>query len=199
MRKLFNVAVNNTKEPVYSKTKNEDGSYSTWYCPAYKCWHHMIERCYSERSRSKYPTYADCTVCDDWLMFGSFRNWYYENAKEGYQLDKDLLSGNSKVYSPETCTFIHQSVNKFLIDCSVHKSDHLNGASLRKDNGRFRSRCCNPITGRREHLGNFKLEVDAHLAWANRKKEVAIMLANSDFVDDNRVRNALMSMEFRQV
>ena len=38
----------------------------------YWCWAHMIERCYSEKSLEKRPTYNNCCVCDKWLKLSGF-------------------------------------------------------------------------------------------------------------------------------
>lgn len=37
-------------------------------CPYYKRWRNMLERCYSAKHHAKYPTYKNCTVCDEWLL-----------------------------------------------------------------------------------------------------------------------------------
>lgn len=198
-KKPFGVAINDSETPIH-KTKIINGKrVTTWECKAYKCWNHMLERCYSESLHSKFPTYKDCKPCDDWLLFSKFRDWYDKNYIDGYYLDKDLLVKGNKIYSPDTCVFIHKTINSFLVDCGVRDTKSLSGATLRKDNGKFRARCCNVITGKREALGQFASEVDAHLAWAYRKKEIAAMLANSDIHMCNRTRNALLNINFSQV
>ena len=46
-----------------------------WICPYYITWTHMLQRCYSEKSQLKHPTYKGCTVCDEWLIFSNFKTW----------------------------------------------------------------------------------------------------------------------------
>lgn len=198
-KKPFGVAINDSETPIH-KTKVIDGKRATvWECKAYKCWNHMLERCYSESLHKKFPTYKDCKPCDDWLLFSKFKYWYDQNYIDGYYLDKDLLFKGNKLYSPETCVFLHKTINSFLVDCGVRNTNALSGATLRKDNGKYRSRCCNVITGNREALGQFDSEVEAHLAWAARKKEIAAMLANSDIHMCERTREALLNIDFSQV
>lgn len=87
--------------PYKSSVKGTDTS-------EYKCWSHMMERCYSKRFQKNNPTYIGCTVCEEWHNFQNFAEWYFENHPLNdveYQLDKDIKTGHCKVYSPETCIF----------------------------------------------------------------------------------------------
>lgn len=74
---------------------------------AYTAWVGMIVRCYS----GKYPSYKECTVCDEWSNFQCFAEWYESNHKEGFDLDKDIKSREQKVYSPDTCLFVSKTLN----------------------------------------------------------------------------------------
>jgi len=83
-------------------------------CEAYKRWQRMLERCYSERYLKDKPSYRDCYVCDDWLNFQNFAKWYFENKLDDMkdiELDKDIKVKGNKVYSPDTCMFVHRSLN----------------------------------------------------------------------------------------
>lgn len=91
--------------------RNEDGEILN----SYKCWRGMLERCYSTKYQEKRPTYVGCTVCDNWLYYPNFKNWYdksyYEVENKTSQLDKDVLVKGNKIYSPETCTFVPSFIN----------------------------------------------------------------------------------------
>lgn len=74
--------------------------------PAYFVWKNMLKRCYL----GKDVAYSGCVeVCKTWHQYSLFKGWYSENYVEGYQLDKDILSG--KIYSPDTCIFVPEEVN----------------------------------------------------------------------------------------
>lgn len=83
----------------------------------YYLWGNMIERCYS----GKYPTYANVTVCNRWLVYANFLEDLpliegYElwlNSEEMISLDKDLkqVGVKNKVYSLETVKFVTQGEN----------------------------------------------------------------------------------------
>ena len=72
----------------------------------YKVWHSMMNRCYSKKYHSKFPTYQNCSVCNEWTYLSNFKRWFDENYVDGYVLDKDILVKGNKVYSPETCCFV---------------------------------------------------------------------------------------------
>ncbi len=90
------------------------------YSPYYNVWNSMIHRCYAEQD-AKYKAYKDVTVCDRWLVFENF----YRDCKQvdgfdetqflagGLVLDKDVKQRRlqSKVYSPETCTWLTREEN----------------------------------------------------------------------------------------
>lgn len=80
-----------------------------------KVWQGMIRRCYDTKRLSKCPTYKDCTVCEEWHNFQNFAKWYednyYEVDGEQMHLDKDILVKGNKVYSPETCCIVPQTIN----------------------------------------------------------------------------------------
>lgn len=80
----------------------------------YNTWIDMIRRCYSTKSLIKRPTYKSVSVCEDWHDFQNFAQWFEENYIEGLDLDKDLLSGDKKVYSPKTCCFLSNEENNRL-------------------------------------------------------------------------------------
>ena len=81
------------------------------------CWRGMLERCYCDRMKKIHPAYYGIsTVCDEWLNFQTFAKWYNENiyqvGTERMHLDKDIILEGNKVYSPEMCIIVPQSINE---------------------------------------------------------------------------------------
>lgn len=161
-----------------------------WACPYYETWRDMLTRCYSAKWQGRNQTYKGCTVSEEWLTFSNFRKWMIVQDWEGLQLDKDLLIEGNKVYGPETCVFVTQTVNNFTIDSGAIRGEWLIGVSLHKQTGKFVARCSNPITKKYEHLGLFTSEQEAHEAWRKRKLELAHELAAIQ--TDPRVAKALV-------
>ena len=161
-----------------------------WACPYYQVWASMLMRCYSTKYQDKYPTYKGCSVSEEWLTFSNFRRWMEAQDFEDKQLDKDLLFEGNRVYSAESCVFVTRVVNMFTTDRGNDRGECLIGACWNKRDGVFMSSCSNPFTKKREHLGYFTCELEAHQAWLKRKLELAHLLATEQ--TDERVAKALI-------
>ena len=98
---------------IYGKAYFGVGLYES-RTPAYKKWFQMIRRCYDPAWQGR--TYEDATVCDEWLNYQNFAEWYENNPPydETYHLDKDLLGGKLKHYSPETCCWLPKELNSMI-------------------------------------------------------------------------------------
>lgn len=150
----------------------------------------MLERCYSAKCKKSHPTYAGCTVSDEWHTFSNFKAWMEKQDFEGKQLDKDLLFEGGKVYSAETCVFVTGVVNSFTTDSGAARGEWLLGVDWDKQEEKFRAHCRNPFTKKKEYLGRFTCEQEAHEAWLKRKLELAHELAAIQ--TDPRVAKALI-------
>lgn len=104
---VYDVGINDLQEPT-----RVQGNKIT----SYVCWKDMLKRCYSEKYHSKQPTYIECTVCHEWLLFSNFKKWYNENHIIGFHLDKDILVEGNKVYSQDICRFVPPNINTLLND-----------------------------------------------------------------------------------
>lgn len=167
-----------------------------WVCPYYSRWVDMLKRCYSAKLQDRCPTYKDSTVSDEWLTFSVFKGWMEKQNWKGNQLDKDLLFEGNKLYSAETCVFVTQTVNKFTTDRGNDRGEWLIGVGWHKSKEKFQSRCSNPFTNKREHLGSFTCEQEAHEIWLKRKLELAHELAAIQ--TDPRVAKALIDRYSKQ-
>lgn len=140
-----------------------------WNCPVYCSWTRMMKRGYSQKFKEKQPTYQDVTVCEEWLLFSSFRSWWVENNVAGWQLDKDLLVKGNLIYSPETCVYVPNYLNTLLMDRAAARGDYPLGVTYKLDKkiNPHRSQCC--VGGKQKHIGYFTTPVEAHRAWQMAK------------------------------
>lgn len=78
----------------------------------YNAWKNMLLRCYNP-SANGYHRYGGrgVFVCDEWLNFQVFAEWYHENFKEGLALDKDMKIEGNLCYSQDTCLFVTKKDN----------------------------------------------------------------------------------------
>ncbi len=148
-----------------AKSRNKNGdkkkSYTTWFA--------MIQRCYKECFEKK-TTYKDCLVCDEWLCYENFEKWfdenYYEIPGEIVDLDKDILSKENKIYSPNTCIFVPQQINKYFVKRASSKDGYPLGVYKNKS-GSYGARAIH--TNKR--IGTFKTIEEASNAYKQIKTE----------------------------
>lgn len=150
-RLVFGVGINDSTETVRGDK-------------CYVVWRSMLERCCSQRWKKRFPTYSNCAVCEEWKTFSCFREWFNQNYIEGYDLDKDLFSQGSGLYSPSTCVFLPQEINKAILR---HGKDNGLKLGVHKSGERFKAII---NVGYKINLGVFDTEDDAHEAYVIAKR-----------------------------
>lgn len=140
--------------------------------PAYITWNNILRRCYNAQDHVAHPTYIGASCCDDWLLFTNFATWFSVNFIPDYQLDKDLLVRENKIYSPETCVYVPGYINKFITTRHNYRGELPIGVTAHIT-GKFQAQINNG-TGRHKHLGLFNTKEQAHKAWQLAKLEQAI-------------------------
>lgn len=157
-------------------------------CPYYRKWSSMIERCYSEACLKERPSYKGCTVTPEWLSFMTFREWMMTQDWEGNELDKDILIKGNSVYGPDTCLFVSQAVNSFILDNPKNRGKWPIGVYLHKPN---KWRAMLSVPGRNKIcLGVHGSPEEAHSAYLIGKQKMAMKLASEQ--NDPRVAAALI-------
>lgn len=125
-------------------------------CPFYMRWMSMLQRCYDEGALSRDPSYQGVTVCDQWLTFSAFKSWMETKDWQGKCLDKDLKGG--MVYSPETCLFISQDLNRYW-------TMKRKGVSWEEDRQKWR------VKIGRKHIGRYSSEQEARTMYEFCKRQ----------------------------
>lgn len=186
----YNITIHKEYPPIDGKRVQQ----MIFKCPIYSLWYDMLKRVYCEKYHKKCPTYKVCSVSEDWYSFMKFREWVLTRNWEGKVLDKDILVVGNKLYSEETCTFVNSLVNNFILT-GLHKKSSNNlpiGVSKTQQEGVYRARCSDPFKRYPAEIGRFTDIEEAHKAWLTKKHEYACELANSEFVDNDQVKEALM-------
>ena len=155
--------------------------------PAYRAWVNMLERAYDPKFHVTNPTYVGVTVCKEWHSFHAFRAWWLANHRDGFSLDKDLLVAGNREYGPDVCIYVPRWLNSFTADCGASRGEFQIGVSFCNQTGRYRSRCCNPITGKQHKLGSFTTPEAAHDAWLRYKLALADQLKPQMDAIDQRI------------
>lgn len=165
------------------------------HCKIYHRWKSMLQRCYSTKHKERWPTYQNCTVCDEWLTFSNFKSWVQTQEWEGKHLDKDILVEGNKMYSPETCVFVDHRINSFILDSCASRGEFPIGVYLEKKRNKYRAQAW--IDGKQKTLGRFDTPEEAHQAWLKAKQEALVVLIEE--IEDQRVVDALRLRYFIEI
>lgn len=165
--------------------------------PEYEKWFGMMRRCYSEKAHQRKQSYRLSKVTQEWHCFQSFAEWLTDQKfyNHGYDLDKDLLSIDSKIYSPDTCVLIPRDINKIIAIGSPARSLP-RGVHICKKKGVFIAQI--KIENKTKCLGNFTCADTAHIAYKEAKENYVKEIAEiwRDKIDD-RVYQALMGWQVK--
>lgn len=164
-----------------------------WRCPYYTRWVGVLNRTNSTTYTKKSKSYIGCEMSEEWKTFTKFRKWMETQDWEGNHLDKDILVENNRMYSSETCVFVSPEVNTFMNEQRYTRGELLLGVT--RHGLRFRAQIRN--AGKREHVGVFDLECDAHQGWVRRKLELAEILLED--CRDYRVRDSIIGQLTRML
>ena len=133
----------------------------------YTSWHNMLERCYGKEYHEKYPTYMDCEVSEEFYNFQVFGDWdsenYYKVKGQIMELDKYILFKHNKIYSPDTCIYVPQTINSLFTKRKNARGESCIGTT--PVNGKYVVQCSliNPETGKskNEYLGRYDTQEKA--------------------------------------
>lgn len=150
---------------------------------SYQTWYNILSRCYGDHSIN--PTYAECSICDEWIYFSNFKDWFDINYVEGFHLDKDILTRGNKIYAPVYCRYIPQHINTLLIHKRTNKGDYPSGVN--RHGRKFQASISKH--GKRFTIGTFNTPEEAESAYIKTKeshiKEVAIeAFLNNEILSD---------------
>lgn len=155
----------------------------------YKVWNSMIQRCYDLKFQSKNPWYVGCEVDVKWHNYQNFAKWFEENYIEGFELDKDLLIMNNKIYGPNTCSFIPKEINNLLVTRKKSRGNYPIGVS--KLGKKFLTQMS--IYGKLTKLGIFTTTEEAFKCYKAKKEEFIIEISNKykDLIPNKIYKNLI--------
>lgn len=161
---IYGVGVDDAPYQKERRLYSGETSKVIWYCDVYSRWRNMLKRCYSKTD----TCYHNVTVCEEWKSFSAYKSWFELQRKPTceFDVDKDVLNGLSRLYSPETCCIIPRKLNLSLSVSPEYKG--LTGSYYEKKRGKYQS-YCNSFLGKRISLGRYDTEKEAHQAWQIEK------------------------------
>ena len=174
----------------------------TW---EYQKWQKMLQRCFDNRFKEKYPTYKDATCNDRWLCFANFledleilkqeHNW---SNDEKLNLDKDILNKNNKLYSLENCVLVPNWINLLFTKNDASRGEYPIGVCYNKQSKKYQASC--KVNGKLKGLGLYSTPEQAFNAYKiakeNEIKRIADECVSKGYVTkDSRLYNAMISYQ----
>lgn len=143
----------------------------------YYAWANMMERCYNNFSRKKcHMSYIGCTVCEWWHNFQNFAEWYnknfYDIKGEIMNVDKDILVKGNKIYCPENCCIVPQSINSFFTKSNATRGNFPIGVSYNSERNKYSATCTNHYSNITKHyFKRFDCKDEAFMAYKSFKEK----------------------------
>ena len=149
-------------------SRNEDGTPIKEYIH----WTSMLNRCYTEDYKKRFPTYVGCSVDRQWHNYQEFAEWcnWQVGFKDGYVLDKDILVKGNKVYSPETCVLVPAELNSLVVTQVKPGKDVPAGISFQNGCQKYIVSCA--IDGKNKNLGRYKCPEEAFAVYKEFKENL---------------------------
>lgn len=169
-------------------------SYTQHQTRSYVVWNSVNTRL-TEKYKTLHPTYSESKCLFE--GYQAFAEWcqtqhgYLEKDENGdfWSLDKDVLVLGNKDYSPATCVFIPQRVNKLLTTRAAKRGKHPLGVCFDKESSKYIAACRDGEKAVK--LGRFFSEFEAHKAWQVAKIKQLIR-ASTDSCLSDQVKDALL-------
>lgn len=173
--------------------------YKTWVdgkaLKQYVIWKGVLERCFDKRFHKKQPTYAGCTISENFKHYERFYEWCANQKgsdREDFFLDKDLLVKGNKEYSENVCVFVSKEINNFLTLRGNHRGAYPLGVSKKAGRCEYYSQIS--IDKELKFLGKFETPEQAFYVYKQAKEQQAKDLAEKwKGSIDARAYNALLN------
>ena len=198
---IFGVAIVGNKYPTRKHGK---------YIKEYETWTGMLDRCFNDKLKEKYPTYHNVTCCEEWLLYENFYEWIHSQSNydkwlvgKKWEMDKDIICNGNKTYSPDSCFLVPNYVNVLFTKSSAargklpigvcysgkNKDRYTSKVSIRINDGKKRE------SGRiRKSLGYFNTPEEAFLAYKKAKEEHIKEVAQEEYESGNITKECCEAM-----
>lgn len=206
LHRLKNGKVKDKYSPsVYGKGFVGEGKYNVSvngvHTKEYSIWAGILERLFCPISLKKRPTYEQVSICEDWLNFQIFAEWYTSlpqhqfNIEYRWEIDKDLckyFTRSKGHYSKETCFLLPSIINTSMLITNRDGCPYPLG--VQPFNDKFRGECPS-INGRLKSRVFKDPESAAKWVLINKKKYFTELANKFKYCLDPRCYEMLMSID----
>lgn len=198
--------LNEQKHKKYNVAYNTCTDKKVFNSKEYHAWSYMLRMVYEDNERfTKKRRGREITICNEWLDFANFNEWfgdnYYSVGDETMDLCRNLLNQDNEEFSPEECVFVPRRIMQLITPKNKDKGSLPRGVGYRKGNDTYYSTCYKQINGKSttvRHSG-FKTAEEAFAQYKKDKEDYIKEIAK-EYVDKipRKVYRALMRYEVRE-
>lgn len=151
---------------------------------SYIYWSCMLQRCYDIKFIKRHDSYMCHTVCDEWLDFQNFSEWFYDNyykiGNEKMNLENNILLKGNTEYSPENSIFAPQRINNLFVKMNKSKDrNNLIGTTFHKASGKWRWQYSYIENGKYKRAsGSCNSEIEAFMCYKEFKENYIKQVAD---------------------
>lgn len=173
------------------------------YTKSGRVWLNMIQRCtLGSAAQNRQPSYIGCEASAMFKDFQSFVEWHCDQIgydQDSYELDKDILVIDNKLYSEDTCVLVPSALNNFFVANNVRRGEYPIGVSYHKHTDKFQAQI--RIECKKIYLGIYNSPQEAHAIYTLAKiaeiERWILRLTNGEYKVDKRVVEALKIWQVR--
>lgn len=165
----------------------------------YITWNNMLKRCFDKEYKNKHSTYKNATCCNEWLYYENFYEWLHsqENFEKWlngskWDLDKDILVKNNKIYSPNLCCLIPNNINKLFTKSNITRG--ILPIGVNRVRNKFQSSYLNQFTGKKEYLGLYNTPEEAFQVYKEHKEKLIKNIAKIEYNKGNIIKSCYNAM-----
>lgn len=143
----------------------------------YKSWLGMMNRCYSEDQKKKYPSTINCTISKEWHSFPVFVKWYKENYYEVGNEKMAIINidrENKFHYSPDTLIFAPRVIKNILNPERLKNNEKSCpvGVSYNKERNKYEAYCSSIfVKTNKIFLGRYNTKEEAFYIYKENKEK----------------------------
>ena len=165
----------------------------------------MLRMAYEQNERFTHKrNNRKVTICEEWLDFANFNEWFGENYytvnNEIMDLCRNLLNQDNDDFSPDECVFIPRRIMQLITPKNLGKSELPRGVGYRECSNTYYSTCYKTVNGKptTKRCYGFKTAEEA-FAQYKKDKEDYIKEVAKEYADKlpRKVYRALMKYEVR--
>lgn len=165
----------------------------------YIAWYNMLKRCFDKNYKEKHQTYLNVDCCEEWLHFENFYEWLHNQDNfdrwlnnKGWNLDKDIIVKHNKIYYPDACCLVPNSINKLFTRSDAARGELPIGIS--KVGNMFQASCLNQLIGKKEYLGIYQTAEEAFMVYKKYKENLIKQIAKLEYSNGNIVKKCYNAM-----